>query len=452
MTWSPEYGHLDFQTLQGHYRAGELKPVDVIDAVYDRLAARGDDHVWIHLVSREHALERARGLHEQPRGRLYGLPFAIKDNIDLADTPTTAACPDFAYLPKASATVVRKLVDAGAIPIGKTNLDQFATGLVGVRSPYGACANVFDKRYIAGGSSSGSAVAVAAGEVSFALGTDAAGSGLVPAAFNGIFGLKPTRGLLSTAGVVPTRRSLDCVSIFTTTSEDARVVWDVAKGFDTRDAYSRREADLSPQSSGGSNFRFGVPSAQSLEFFGDTQAECLFSEAIEQLERIGGTCVEIDFMPFGQAGKLLDECPWSAERLASLQEFYDSNPQSFFPVTRQIIGGAGKSSAVDAFRGMYKLAELRRQTEFEWARMAVLVVPTTGTIYTLAEVEHSPIDLNRNLGRYTNFVNLLDLCAIAVPAGFRPNGLPFGVTLIGPAFQDAMLCALGSAYQRGASE
>ncbi len=390
-------------------------------------------------------------LRKEPAGGpLAGMTFAIKDNIDLAGLPTTAGCPAYAYHPPRSATVVERLMNAGGVPIGKTNLDQFATGLVGTRSPYGACSCVFDERYISGGSSAGSAVAVARGEVDFSLGTDTAGSGRVPAAFNNIVGFKPTRGLLSTSGVVPACRSLDCVSVFAKDCATARKVFHAARGFDAGDPFSRAiEAgqDAAPWLAG--PFRFGVPACKELQFFGDEEAEQLYRKAIADVEKLGGEKVEIDFRIFRAAAELLYAGPWVAERLASIREFMDKHADEMHLVVREIIAGARRFSAVDAFEAEYKLRELRRKSEAEWQKMDVMLLPTTGTTYTHEAVAAEPIKLNTNLGYYTNFVNLLDLAAVAVPAGFRSNGLPFGVSFIGPAFADDALLSLADYYHRG---
>jgi len=399
--------------------------------------------VWISMVPHGRRPSAAEG-------PLAGLTFAIKDNIDLAGLPTTAGCPAYAYQPERSATVVERLIRAGAVPIGKTNLDQFATGLVGTRSPYGACSSVFDERYISGGSSSGSAVAVARGLVDFSLGTDTAGSGRVPAAFNNLVGLKPSRGLLSTTGVVPACRSLDCVSILAKDCDLARRVFDVARGFDESDPFSRvigAGQDAAPWLGGA--FRFGVPAGEHLEFFGDEEAEGLYKKAVADLEGLGGNKVEIDYSIFRAAAALLYSGPWVAERLAAIREFIDAHAEEMNPVVREIILGARRYSAVDAFEAEYKLRELRRRSEAEWRKMDVLVLPTTGTIYTHEAVETEPVKLNANLGYYTNFVNLFDLAAVAVPAGFRTNGLPFGISLIGPAFSDEALLSLADFYHRG---
>jgi allophanate hydrolase len=443
---------LDLGSLRTLYASKQVQPSEVIADVYDRIAAAATKPVWISLVPRGEALARARALEKDSAaitGALYGVPFAIKDNIDLAGLPTTAGCPAYAYEPQRNATVVERLVAAGAIPIGKTNLDQFATGLVGTRSPHGACSSVFDSRYISGGSSSGSAVAVARQLVSFSLGTDTAGSGRVPAAFNNLVGLKPSRGLFSMTGVVPACRTLDCVSILAASCHDAHAVWQAAKGFDPRDPFSRVPRygqDAAPWLP--VSFRFGVPSADQLEFFGDTQAQDLYQRAISDLEGLGGEKVEIDFSFFEAAADLLYAGPWVAERLAAIKQFAEAHADEMNPVVREIILGAKRYSAVETFEAEYRLRELRRSTERQWDRMDVLVLPTTGTIYTHEQVAADPIRLNTNLGYYTNFVNLLDLAAVAVPAGFRSNGLPFGISFIGPAFSDEALVALADRYYR----
>ena len=445
---------LDLETLGARYRAGTLRPSALIDGLLQRIEQRGDDKVWIHRVPQDELLARAADLERRgPAGLgLYGIPFAIKDNIDLAGHPTTAACADFRYVAKASAAVVEKLLAAGALPIGKTNLDQFATGLVGVRSPYGVPGNSFDPAHIPGGSSSGSAVAVASGLASFALGTDTAGSGRVPAAFNNLVGHKPSCGLLSTRGVVPACRSLDCVSIFALTAGDAAAVLRAARGYDPADPYSRREPEIgrpaTPASFAGC--RFGVPRAGQLEFFGNAHAAALFEKAVARLAALGGERVEVDFAPFFAAARLLYEGPWVAERYVAIRDFIQGHAASLHPVTRGIIGGAERYSAADAFSAFYRLKELQRAAAPVWDAVDILVTPTAGTIYTIAQVEADPIRTNSNLGHYTNFMNLLDLSAIAVPAGFLPGGLPFGITLIAPAFADEALCALGDAAQRAA--
>ena len=418
------------------YDRGALTPADVIADIYERIRARSDDHVWIHLVPERNALERAQTLSDT-RSPLYGIPFAVKDNIDVAGLPTTAGCPAFRYIASRTATVVERLLDAGAILIGKTNLDQFATGLVGTRSPFGIARNPFDARCIPGGSSSGSAVAVSTGLVSFALGTDTAGSGRVPAAFNNIVGLKPTRGFFSTRGVVPACRTLDCVSVFALTCEDAATVATASAAYDSEDPFSRPESSEHAFSiKAPAKFRFGVPEREALQFFGDTDAAALFDHAIDDLRELGGTAVTIDFGPLKEAAGLLYHGPWVAERMAALKSFFDLHSADMHLTTRAVIEGAKRYSAVDTFAALYRLAELKRATEGMWDVIDVLVLPTAGTCFTIEDVLAEPIQRNTELGYYTNFVNLLNLCATAAPTGFCRNGLPFGVTVIAPAARD----------------
>jgi allophanate hydrolase len=435
---------LDIEALTAGYASGALTPAGVIAEVYRRIGEMGERPVWITLVPMAQAIEKA---DRAPNGPLFGVPFAVKDNIDVAGLPTTCACPDFSYVPERSATVVERLEAAGAIVIGKTNLDQFATGLVGTRSPYGIPSSVFDAAYISGGSSSGSAVAVAAGLVSFALGTDTAGSGRVPAAFNNIVGLKPTKGLLSARGVVPACRTQDTVSVFALTVSDAARVTASAACFDAEDAYSRKAPRSFAVEAPPAGLRVGVP-ANGLEFFGDAEAERLYRLGVARLAETGGSIVEIDFAPFREAARLLYQGPWVAERLAAIRDFAAQKPEALHEVVGAIIQGSAKLSAVDAFEGFYRLAELARAADAQWQAMDVLLLPTTGTTYAIRDVLADPIQLNSNLGLYTNFVNLMDLSALAVPAGFRANGLPFGVTLIGRAFDDGRLAAVGDALHR----
>jgi allophanate hydrolase len=423
-----------------------MGPVEAVERAHARIAAVKDNPVWISLVPREAALARARALEAAGPGRLplYGRTFAVKDNIDASGMQTTAGCPAYAYSPSADATSVRKLLEAGAVLIGKTNLDQFATGLVGARSPHGACRNAFDPAYISGGSSSGSALAVALGMVDFALGTDTAGSGRVPAAFNNLVGLKPTRGRVSATGVVPACRSLDCVSVFARTCAEAESVLSVLEGFDATDPYSR---DPGPEAAiPGENFRVAVPRPAQREFFGDAQYAALYEQAIARMAAIGGTPVEVDLQPFLAAQALLYEGPWIAERTVQLGDFIAAHPDAVLPVIRRIVDSGRAYSAADAFAAQYRLAALRRESEAVWRAADTLLVPGAPTIYKLEAVERDPIELNARLGRYTNFVNLLDLAAITVPAGFRGDGLPFGVTLVGPAWSDRALAALGARF------
>lgn len=439
---------LDVSNLSRLYRERALTPVALVEQLLSRLAGDDPRRIWITRLTREQLFGYAQALAgRDPNGLpLYGIPFAIKDNIDLAGVPTTAACPAYAYTPTQSATVVQRLIDAGAIPIGKTNLDQFATGLNGTRTPYGACRNSFNPDYIAGGSSSGSAVATALGLVSFALGTDTAGSGRVPAAFNNLVGLKPTLGLLSTSGVVPACRTLDCVSVFALTAGDAQAVLAAAAGFDARDPYSRhpRPGRAAPVA----GFRFGVPPAAQLEFFGNREYASLFEASVARLAALGGERVEIDLAPFLEAARLLYEGPWLAERFAAIRGFIESKPEALHPVTRAIIQQGRIPSASDAFMARYRLAELRRAVEPILESVDVIVTPTAATIYRIAELEADPLRTNNHLGYYTNFMNLLDLSAVAVPAGFTPDGLPFGITLFADAFREHALLALGTRFEQ----
>ena len=411
---------------------------DAIEEVYRRIEANASNPVFIHVVPKGKALERAAAVEKMPKvSPLWGKPFVVKDNMDVEGLPTTAGCPSFAYTPKKSATAVQRLLDAGAVLVGKTNLDQFATGLSGTRSAYGAVQNAFDPKYISGGSSSGSAVAVALGIVSFSLGTDTAGSGRVPAAFNGLVGLKPTRGLVSTAGVVPAVRSVDSVSVFALSCAEAQQVLDVVQGPDAQDPYSRSGAQVQFSAQ---QFKFAVPSH--LEFHGDSGYAKLFAQAILKLRQLGGTPVEIDFAPFLEAGALLYG-PWVAERAAHLEPYM----KDMLPVIREILEGAKKYSAVDFFKARNRLDELKQKSRETFKQADVILVPTAPTIYQVAQMEKKPVELNNHLGHYTSFTNLLDLAAINVPAGMRPDGVPFGVSLIAPAFTDKSLLALGARFQ-----
>jgi allophanate hydrolase len=428
--------------LQG-YRSGRETPASVMARLLESCA--DERQVWITRLSRDDVMARVAALDPAAIDRLplYGIPFVIKDNIDLAGTATTAGCPDYAYTPAQSAFVVQRLLDAGAIPLGKTNLDQFATGLVGTRSPYGPCRNSFNPDFISGGSSSGSAVAVAAGLASFSLGTDTAGSGRVPAAFNNIVGLKPSNGRLSTRGVVPACRSLDCVSIFALTSEDAASVLDAAAAYDAADPYSRKVDDR-----GLTGLRVGIPRKDQLQFFGDTDYARLFDAAVRRLESLGGDVEEIDFDPFLEAARLLYEGPWIAERYAALGSFIDAHGGAVHPVTRQIIEAGKRPTAAAAFAGEYRRKTLLRQTEPVWSQVDLVATPTAGTIYRLDQLEADPLRLNANLGYYTNFMNLFDLSGVAVPAGFRADGLPFGITLVGPRGADRELLRIAGRVHR----
>ncbi len=380
-------------------------------------------------------------------GPLAGLTFAVKDNIDVAEIRTTAACADFPRLPATSAVAVQKLLDAGASLMGKTNLDQFACGLNGTRSDFGPVPNAIDPLYVSGGSSSGSAQAVAMGEVDFALGTDTAGSGRVPAGLNNIVGIKPSKGLISTRGVLPAAQSVDCVSIFARTVAVASRVLSVLAGPDELDPYSRRlevpSATLKRQ------FRFGVP--QPLEFFGDHLARAEFDRAVEKMISLGGTPVTFDFKPFAQAASLLYESALVAERYAAIREYFDANEASVIEPVRSIIGAGKNYDAADVFDAQTQLASLAQQAAHIWNDIDLMLVPTAPTHYTIEQMLASPVELNRNLGAYTNFVNLLDYAAVSVPSSMRSDGLPFGVTFIGPCASDWTLAEFAQKYHLSTS-
>lgn len=440
----------DLASYKAVYADG-IDPIQVLTALYSQIDQSIHSSVWISLLPLETALEMlSDARRRKDRGDvlpLFGIPFAVKDNIDVMGLPTTAGCPEFSYMPERHAFVVQKLVAAGAIPIGKTNLDQFATGLNGTRTSHGIPRCVFNEKYVSGGSSSGSAVAVASGLVPFSLGTDTAGSGRVPAAFNNLVGLKPTKGLFSNTGVVPAVRSQDCISVFAHHIDDALVVSRIAAAYDAEDAYSR----LAPvtclsEKNWPARFSFGVPAKEQLEFFGDEEAEAIFNAAIRRLEEMGGTCIRFDYTPFKQAAELLYAGPWIAERLAAIETFAGAHADAINPVVREIVFSARGMSAVDTFKASYRLANLTRIAEGTWNQIDVMLLPTAPTIYTVEEMLADPVRLNSNLGLYTNFVNLMDLSAVAVPAGFRTDGLPFGVTLIGRAFEDGTIASLGKAF------
>jgi allophanate hydrolase len=449
------------------YAAG-ASPASVVRAVLARIAARGGDHVWISVRSAADLTAEAEAVAARwpdPAGRppLFGVPYAVKDNIDVAGLPTTAACPGYAYHPAADAPLVARLRAAGAICVGKTNLDQFATGLSGTRSPYGACESPLLPGLISGGSSSGSAVAVAAGLVPFSIGTDTAGSGRVPAALCGITGLKPSRGLVSTLGTVPACASLDCPSVFAASVGDASAVLAVIAAFEPADPWSRPLPAPSPSTaSAPGRLRTGVP--RDPQFYGDTAAEAAFAAVVRLA---GGTCAQpggrpgpglggaevepalvLDIADFLLAGKLLYEGPWVAERLTAVGDFAAAHPDLLHPVTRAVLDGGRGQSAADAFRGLHRLAELRAATRTVWESVDVLLVPTVPTTFTVEEMLAEPVRRNSVLGHYTTFANLLDLCAAAIPAGFTAAGRPHGVTLLAPAGSDALLAAAAARLER----
>jgi allophanate hydrolase len=443
------FDRLSLTEIAAEVGAGRRGAVDVAREALERVAAyeQVQPAVWITRAPASEVLAQARAVDARvaagERLLLAGAPFAVKDNIDVAGLPTTAACPAFAYQPTRSAPVAERLLAAGAVLIGKTNLDQFATGLVGTRTPYGACGAVYNRSFVSGGSSSGSAVAVAAGLVAFALGTDTAGSGRVPAAFNHLVGLKPTKGRWSARGVVPACRSLDCVTVLASTTADAALVDQVAAGFDVDDIYSRPAPGGPPRHVG----LVGVPRAEQLDWFGDGEAPRLFATALDRVRATGMRLVEVDIQPLLDAAALLYDGPWIAERTAAVEPLLRAQPRAIEPTVRAILQSGLALSAVDAFRGEYALRGFQRRAEALWGDVDALLLPTTPTTYRIREVMAEPFGLNANLGRYTNFVNLLDMSAIALPAGFRDNATGFGVSLIGPAWADEALLRLAQRYE-----
>ena len=404
--------------------------------------------LWISRVAPDALLDAACAIDARLAAGetlpLAGVPFAVKDNIDVAGLDTTAACPAFSYRPDRSATVVERLLAAGALCVGKTNLDQFATGLVGTRSPYGIPRNAYHRDYVSGGSSSGSAVAVAAGLVAFALGTDTAGSGRVPAAFNHLIGLKPTKGRWSTRGLVPACRTLDCITVFTNDTAGARLIDTVLADFDPADPFSKPLAHCAMTVS-----RIGVPRRDQRQWFGDAASARLYDRAIDALAA-SATIVEINITPFQEAAQLLYGGPWVAERTAAIEALLQRAPDAIDPNVRAIVAPGAAIDAVTLFRGQYRLAELKRAADLLFDEIDALAFPTAGTTYRVREVQAAPIALNSHLGFYTNFVNLLDMAAIAVPAGARDNGTGFGITLIGPADSDHVLLDLADVYRSAA--
>ncbi|HVZ50706.1 MAG TPA: allophanate hydrolase [Pseudolabrys sp.] len=428
------------------HRIGAATPEQTVARTFARIRARDDSAIFISLRDEAEVAAEARALASRdPHLPLYGVPVAVKDNIDAAGLPTTAACPAFAYKPAHDATAVARLRAAGALVIGKTNLDQFATGLVGVRSPYGTPRNTFDAALVPGGSSSGSAVAVAAGLVPLALGTDTAGSGRVPAGLNNIVGLKPSLGLISTRGVVPACRTLDCVSVFALTVDDAWSALAAMAGPDVADPYSRRRP-LGAPGALPPRVKLGVPRPGQRLFFGDRAFEAAYGAALERLTRLGCEIVEIEIEPFYETARLLYDGPWVAERTIAVGALLASDPDAIHPVTREIVLGGARPSAIDAFTAFYKLEELRRVADAVFTQIDALALPTAPTAYTVAQVLANPIELNSRLGSYTNFVNLLDLCGLALPAAITERGVPFGITLLAPGGQDARLAEIGRVF------
>jgi allophanate hydrolase len=434
-------------TLVAAHRAGGVSPARTVARSFQRIRDHNDPAIFISLRDEADALAEAESLSKKDAAQLplYGVPFAVKDNIDVLGLPTTAACPAFAYSPAFDATSVAKLRAAGAIVIGKTNLDQFATGLVGVRSPYGIPNNPMRGDLIPGGSSSGSAVAVSVGLVPLALGTDTAGSGRVPAMLNNIVGLKPSLGLISTAGVVPACRTLDCVSVFSLTVDDAMTALAAMAGPDGADPFSRDRPLAAMQPFPGS-LRLGVPRQGQLIFFGDKAAEKAYGDAVARWTALGATLVECDLEPFYETARLLYEGPWVAERYLVIRNLLASSPDAIHPVTREITAAGSRLTAADTFAALYRLQALRRIAGRAFANIDALVLPTAPTAYSTAQVLANPIELNSRLGTYTNFVNLLDLCGLALPASIRSDDIPFGITLLAPAGHDAQLASIGRVF------
>jgi len=435
---------MKLEQLRAGYEKGTISPKDVIEQVLRKID-QGPPQVWITVADRERLMLRADELATGgPDGlALFGIPFAVKDNIDVAGLPTTAACPEFSNIPERSARVVELLEEAGAICVGKTNMDQFATGLVGTRTPFGACGSVFNPEYVSGGSSSGSAVAVASGMVTFSLGTDTAGSGRVPAAFNGLVGLKPTRGLISTRGVVPACRSLDCVSIFAGSVAEAEAVLAVAGDADPEDPFSREGM---PSGSAKPTPVVGVPHEAQLEFYGDEASRAMFEQALAHAQEMGWIVERFDYAPFAECAELLYGGPWVAERYAAVGSFIKKHAEACDPTVAGIILKGESIPATELFEGIYRLQSLKERAEDEMQGIDFFLLPSAPSIYRIADVQTNPVELNSRLGTYTNFVNLLDLSALAVPAGVGQDGLPFGVTLVGRTFDDPVLAEYGRRF------
>lgn len=445
---------LDFHSLGEAYKQRATTPVAVIREIYRRIRSRGQDYVWTHIAAEEAVIAQAEALmtRDQKTLPLYGLPFCVKDNIHVAGMPTTASCPAYSHYPDATATVVEKLISAGALLIGKNTMDQFATGLVGIRSP-GHPVNPFNSEYIPGGSSSGSAVAVSTGLVSFALGSDTGGSGRVPAGLNNVVGLKPTPGLISTAGMVYANRSFDCVPVFALTCKDAQAVFDVAIGPDSKDPCLRRNPlHVARSSIPEKDFVVGIPDQKNRKFFGDQQADHCFNRALDTIEKLGGIVREIDFTPFADVSPMLFNGPILAERYASVGEFIESHRDEVHPVVASIIEKARSYSAVDLVKEYYRLLAMKAAAYDELEKIDALMVPTAGTIYKIKQVEEDPVAANANMGYYTYFANLLQLAVLAVPAGFREDGLPFGVCFIAGPQEDRALVSLGTRFHDAANE
>lgn len=449
-TFAPNLGLFH---LREELARGTLSPQDIVRQAYAALRSLGDPAVFIYLVPETEALERAEQLAQltpEKRGALFAIPFAVKDNMDVAGLPTTAACEAFRRIATRTAPAVQRLLDAGGILIGKTNLDQFATGLTGRRSPFGTPRNPFDARYVPGGSSSGSAVSVAAGLVCFALGTDTAGSGRVPAAMNNLVGIKPTRGVISSVGVVPACRAQDCVSVFAGDVAEGVEVLRVMAGADPEDPYCRPEADAwSPSPVTPGRFRFGVPAAEHLVFH-DHSTEQRFRDAAALLTELGGHAVPVDLSPFSAAARLLYGSAWVTQRFEATRTLYTTHPNALHPVLLEILHGAERYEALDVHQAAARLYALQRESLGTWSKVDVMLLPTIPGPATLEQIDADPIGANSALGTYTNFVNLFDLCAVAIPVGFGSDDIPRGVTLVAPAMHDGLALGIGAALHHHA--
>lgn len=437
----PSIGPSVAEILHSH-ASGTGSPTKTAARVADAIAARGDDGTWLSTVPRDELIAAAREIENRPGARtlpLYGIPFGVKDSIDVAGVPTTLSCPDYSYIADATAPVVQRLLDAGALYVGKTNLDQFATGLNGTRTPYTVPRSVYGGEMISGGSSSGSALAVALGQVPFAVATDTAGSGRVPAALNGVVGFKPSRGMISTVGLVPACKSLDCITLMAGCIDDVDRAFDVIAARDDDDAWSRDRGARYD----GMPIRVGFPAVDELEFFGDDEMRAAHLAFRERLAK-DVVVVDVSLELFLAAGELLYQGPWVAERLVVFGDFLASKPDSIFPVVRDILRSGEKYTAVDAFTALQRLQELRAQVGRLWRDMDIMVVPTIGTTFTVDEVLAAPIETNTKIGHYTHFGNLLDLLGVAIPLGTTPSGRPYSATLLGNALSDDTALALAA--------
>lgn len=427
------------------YAKQVLTPKELIEEMIKRAKTQEEKNIWIVPPTEEAIQPYLDALpKEREQYPLWGIPFAIKDNIDLAGVPTTAACPDFSYIPKENATVVEKLIKAGAIPIGKTNLDQFATGLVGTRSPYGEVHNAYQPEMISGGSSSGSAVSVALGLAAFALGTDTAGSGRVPAMLNTLVGWKPPVGSWSSKGVVPACASLDCVTVFAKKMEDVELVNSIAKGFDAECCWSKtfqEKGKTLPK-------KVYIPKEEP-EFYGDFKEiyRQKWNACIKRIKGLGILVEELDMNMFQKAALILYEGAYVAERWEDLKEFVEANPGKTFPVTETILrsGEKKENTAAKLFGDLHQLQQYKAKARL-LLEDSVMIMPTAGGSFTREQVRRDPIETNSKMGLYTNHCNLLDLTAIAVPENSSDRTYPFGITIFGRSDSENLVLAFGEAF------